>query len=174
MSKSANHFYCQGNRCQHVLKLWWLMVYLWKKSSPISILGSWYPPTCLGATMCLMSAPGTGNTWACSTAAFIMVLILTHWGCCHHVQGRLIPVLQLYCVTAAQPPKNSHFRAKCELAIQLSCMEFGSRCKLNVVDVIRICWSMHPRSESNTWGFILKEYSCHLFILCVLIGTAIS
>jgi len=38
---------------------------------PISTLGSRYPPTCLGATMLLISAPGPRNTWACSTAAFI-------------------------------------------------------------------------------------------------------
>jgi len=75
--KSANCFYCQGNGCQHVLKLWWLMASLWKKkSSPINILGSWYPPTCHGATMLLISAPGPRNTWACSTTTFIVILIL--------------------------------------------------------------------------------------------------
>ena len=37
---SSNHFYYQGNGCQHELKPWWLMVCLWKKSSPINILGS--------------------------------------------------------------------------------------------------------------------------------------
>ena len=77
MSKSAIHFYCQGNRCQHVLKPWWDMVNLWKKSRPINIyLGSCYPPTCHGATTFLISAPGPRPTWACSTATFIVMLIL--------------------------------------------------------------------------------------------------
>ena len=84
-SKSANHFSCQGNGCQHIPKLymWWLMVYLWKKSSPINILGSWYPPTCHGATMFLIPAPGPRNGWAFSTASFTVMLIsiLTHWEC---------------------------------------------------------------------------------------------
>jgi len=53
MSKSANHLYCQGNGYQHVIKLWLLMVYLWRKSSPINILVSWYPPTWHGATVFL-------------------------------------------------------------------------------------------------------------------------
>jgi len=47
-----------------------------EKSSPINILGSWYPPTCHGATMLLISAPGPRNTWACSTTTFIVILIL--------------------------------------------------------------------------------------------------
>ena len=74
-SKGANCFYCRGNGCQHVLKLWWLMVNLW-------ILETWLPQDRLEDIRtrrylldCTFSAPGPRNTWACSTAASIMMLI---------------------------------------------------------------------------------------------------
>ena len=118
-SKSANHFKKWVPTCSQTVHVVVNSLPL-EKSSPINILGSWYPPTCHRATMFLISAPRPRNIWACSIATFIVMLIsiLTHLGCytppLWHPCWNIVPVLDPHLVKDIEAIESvQRFATKC-------------------------------------------------------------